>query len=356
MKHTMNPGGVGWMAALAVTIAPALAWGQDCQVDADCGQGFQCIHDSAGTSSVTGVGGSSVPECGDAICEGGSEDIETCPEDCDTIQYCAPAECTSDSDCAEGYECGPEAGSSSAVSGAGGSSGSVCGDGICAIDETSTSCATDCESYRLCQVVQVECTTNADCPAGYYCYFEESSSSVAVGFASASTDGTDGSSVATSGAVDSASGDVGTTTSAPPQDTTSTTGSVDSTGVCLAETTDDVSAVSTGTSDVATVGGESAASGTTGSVGAGGVSATAAVGGDAVESASSDGASEATSASAATGSGGSGDPDGSGGGDDGDDGGCSCTLLGSNSGTSALAMLLLGLVAGVTRRRRASRP
>src|SRR6187399_2158315 len=94
--------GMGWKLALLTALLPGTAWAQDCDVDADCGHGFQCIHTS-GSAVSGGVGGSqSQAECGDGICDFAAEDVDSCPQDCDTLQYCAPAECDSDTDCAEG--------------------------------------------------------------------------------------------------------------------------------------------------------------------------------------------------------------------------------------------------------------
>ena len=318
------------------TLMNVPAFGQDCQLDSDCGQGFQCIHDAAGTSSVTGAGGSSMPQCGDGICEGASEDIESCPEDCDTIQYCAPAECSSDGDCAEGYECGPELGANSSSS-SGGTSGSVCGDSICASDESNDSCPDDCFVYRLCQMAQVMCTLDSDCAAGFYCYRVESSSNVAASVDSAAssdtaTDGSDGSSATSDGGDVTTGGD---------------SGGGDEVGICLptiTETTD-------GSSNVATVGGDTGGSTTSAGEASGGAASN-----DSAASAASDGAGGTASgdsgnASSATGGGGSSDSDDDA--DSGDDAGCSCGVVGSQSRSDGvLAPLLLSVMLAFARRKK----
>jgi len=370
MKQSM-----GWTLALVVGLAPSVAWGQDCQEDADCGHGFQCIHDSAGTSSVTGVGGSTQAECGDGICEFGAEDIESCPQDCDTVQYCAPAECESNADCGEGYECGDEVGSNSSFTSAGGSSSSVCGDGTCDFDEDNASCPDDCAVYRLCQPIQMTCSTDADCAEGFYCYVGVSDDVSNVGFSSVDS-GTSGSDTA---AADSGSGntDAGTGGSgfAPPADTTDGSSGGDETGVCVAEASDSGgSAVNVGTSGD-TVSGSNGPSGTTGddtdgqaassaANGAGGASVVAGNGSPATsgsdgDASGSDGDASGSDGEASSGSGtGSGtdaggagsDPDASGDDSD-DDGGCSCSMLGVQGSSGLLGAALFGLVAGIRRRR-----
>lgn len=362
---------MGWKLALVVGLAPSAAWGQDCQEDADCGHGFQCIHESGGTSSVTGVGGSMQAECGDGICEFGAEDIESCPQDCDTLQYCAPAECDSSSDCAEGYECGEEIGSNSSFTSAGGSSSSVCGDGNCDFDESNASCPDDCAVYRLCQPIQMTCSTDDDCAEGFYCYVGVSDNVATVGFSSVDS-GTSGSDTA---AADSGSGntDAGTggTGFAPPADTTDGTSGGDETGVCVAEASDSGgSAVNSG-SNGGTMGGSSGPSGTTSAdtdgqaansatSGAGGASAVGGDGSPATNGNGSDGETNGSDGEASSGSGtGSGsdaggagsDPDAAGESDD--DGGCSCSVLGAQGSSGLLGAALFGLVAGIRRRRNA---
>src|SRR5690606_31138658 len=305
---------IGVFAALLVV--PRVGLAQECETDADCGHGFQCIHDSAGTSSVTGAGGSSMPECGDGICEGGSEDIDSCPQDCDTIQYCAPGECSSDSDCAEGYECGPEVGSNSAVTSVGGSGGSVCGDGICSFDESNASCPEDCRVYRLCQVKQVICMGDEDCPDGFYCYREGvdagSSGSSNVEGSSGSTDTAD-----SSNGSDGTDGDERATTSGGER-------IVFVAGVCLPESSD----ATTTQGNSSTDGGQAASgSGGSGTDGGGG----AASDGNALnasatgsgESSGSDSGGSSSGGASGDGSGGAGSGDG--GGSD-DEGGCACVV------------------------------
>lgn len=301
--HSLRSSQVAIIAAL-LGLLPATAWGQDCAVDEDCGHGFQCIHDSAGTSSVTGSGGSSAAECGDGICDGASEDVDSCPDDCDTIQYCGPAECTSDDDCAEGYECGPEVGSNTATTGAGGSGSSECGDSICGIDESTDTCPEDCRVYRFCQVAQVPCKTDADCSDGLYCYHPGANS---------------GSSAVSGSSGEQASGGSGGQAAG------------DEAGQCVPEETGENSASSTQGSETSTGGGGSgeANSSATGSNGVGGVS---------------DSGNDSSATGNATGSSEGGSSGGGG------DGGCSCSM--PAQGKTPSALLLLGAVACVRTARR----
>jgi hypothetical protein len=330
------------LAVLSLTHANSSA-AQECLEDVDCGHGFQCIHDSAGTSSVTGVGGSTMPECGDGICEAGSEDIDSCPDDCDTIQYCAPAECTTDADCAEGYECGDEVGSNSVSTSGGGTAGSVCGDGVCDFDESNASCPDDCEVYRLCQVARVVCTSDEDCADGFYCYLDQDSTNVAVAVASVdsgsdtATDGSDGSSDSsnTDGA-DSGTGD----SFAPPA-----TSGGDESGICLPEVSDTTG----GSNNVATIGGETVGSSATSGGDSGGDNNANA------ESSGTDGSGGVNTAAgndSASATGGASSDTGGASGDDAssDDAGCSCTLAGSGAGPKSFLLLLLGLAVSVWRR------
>ena len=385
---------LGWKLALVAGLTPGAAWGQDCQTDGDCGHGFQCIHTGGGTSSVTGVGGSTQPECGDGVCDGGDEDVESCPQDCDTIQYCAVAECDSNADCAEGYECGEEVGSNTSFTSAGGSSASVCGDGTCDIDENNDNCAEDCRVYRLCQPVQMQCTSDDDCADGFYCYLSASENSAVTGGSpvmttggsdtatngndSADTDGATSDDTGSSGSTDAGAG--GTGSGFVPVDDTDTSGSTsggDETGVCLPESSDSGSS-----GNVNTVGGVTGPADTSGATGAdagssdaGGAGNLAASAGNGTPVTGGDGdgtgtdGEEETSASgnSASGSNASGSNDtggdaggagGGGGSDPGaeskssdDDGGCSCAMLGAQGSSGLLAAALFGLVAGIRRRR-----
>lgn len=359
--------GMGWKLALLTVLIPTAAWGQDCDVDADCGHGFQCIHTS-GSAVTGGVGGSqSQAECGDSICDFAAEDIESCPQDCDTLQYCAPAECDSDSDCAEGYECGEESGSgTSGFTSAGGSSASVCGDGVCDLDETNGNCAADCAVVRSCREQQVQCMSDGDCDDGFYCYVGEvaEASSVAVSSVGSTGGADDTVSSSDDSGSDGSDGSSATTDSgfAPPADTGGSTSGGDEVGVCLPESSDSGSTGDVGTTGddtdagSATTEGEGAtsdgaATGPSAGNGAGGVSSTLGSG----SPASATGGDSDASASDGSGSGGA-DPDA--GGDDADesdgDEGCSCAVVGTKGASGLFAALLLGLVVSVRRRRSSS--
>ncbi len=322
-----------------VTSVNALA--QECETDADCGHGFQCIHMAAGNSAVTGAGGSSMPdpECGDGVCDSSSEDIESCPEDCDTIQYCAVAECSSDDDCAEGYECGPEIGSNSATTASGGTAGSSCGDSVCGPDETNQNCPEDCRIWRECQPAHTPCESDGDCVEGFYCNKADSGGS---NFGtSASSDNDAGSSSVSSDGASNGSDGRNTSSDAGESGTSSSTNGGDesagASGLCWPEQGDVGSSStneansSTSTGPV-TSGSNEANGNASGSNGAGGGLNNA--------------ASDAASGSSSDGGG------GSSGGDEEDEAGCSCSSLAAARSSRWFGALFgLGLL-GVARKRR----
>ncbi len=335
--------------------ATLTARAQDCQTDEDCGHGFECLH-LAGTSAVTGAGGSSMPECGDDICETGLEDVESCPEDCDNIQVCAPVACTDDADCAEGYECRPEesAGSSSFTSG-GGSSGSSCGDGICDSDETEDSCPEDCSVQDVCQVVETPCTSDEDCADGFYCFLPAADGATSVA------------SVDTSGSSDVASGDTGGTSGSDAATDGSAAvsggggGAANATseaGVCWPETADIGSVDGTDGSSSSTAGGAATGGEATNggsATGQGGTEqSSAASGGDSLSATGSDGGGgESGSSDSGSSDSGSG---GAGGGNSDDEGGCSCSMPGSTkTPTNIWFLLSAGGLTTFGRRRRQPR-
>src|SRR5688572_22974084 len=89
----------GSMALGVVTTARAAS--AACENDEDCGSGFECVHSTeysdsgtvGGTSGSTdGGGGTSSSACDNGSCEW-DETFETCPEDCNEITSCEPAEC-----------------------------------------------------------------------------------------------------------------------------------------------------------------------------------------------------------------------------------------------------------------------
>lgn len=354
---------VGFKVALLVGVAPGAVWAQECRKDADCGHGFRCLQTSANTSSVTGTGGSSQVECGDGICEGGVEDPDSCPADCDTISYCAPAECDSNADCAEGYECGDEVGGNSSFTSAGGSTSSVCGDDNCDLDENNDNCPEDCPVFRYCQPQQMQCSSDDDCAEGFYCDFGGGSNSVGSVTVSNVDSGTNGTDTATDGS-DGTDGTGGASAGfAPPADTTGGTGS-DGLGVCQVESSDVGNSSSSdgssngGPTDSSATGADTGSSAGNNNDGAGGASA---VGGEGspTNATGSDGdtGSGNDSGGNATGSdgGGAGGSDPGAGGDDGDDdGGCSCAVVGVPASSGFFGALVLGIAAGIRRRRTGS--
>lgn len=343
---------VGFKVALLVGVAPGAVWAQECRKDADCGHGFRCLQTSATTSSVTtGVGGSTQVECGDGICEGGVEDPDSCPSDCETISYCAPAECDSDADCADGYECGEEVGANSSSS-VGGSASSVCGDNSCDFDEDNESCPEDCGVFRYCQPARVQCSSDADCAQGFYCSFDSGDNVSSVNVSSVDS-GTNGSDTATDGSSSGSSGSDSDGTDggfAPPVDTTGG----DRTGVCLPESSDNTAGPNStnGSTDGSATGADTGSTNAANNNGAGGANA---VGGEGSPTSGSDtdgGSSDGNATGSDGGGAGGSDPDaGAGGSAGGDDGGCSCAVVGVPASSGFLGALLFGIVAGIRRRR-----
>jgi MYXO-CTERM domain-containing protein len=217
---------VSALAFAAAFQAPATARatiraGGECEVNSDCGQGFECEalprdwSGTGGTGAMTGAGGtaamgageadaaagtgtggsgSGVPVppnvCGNGLCDPG-ETSASCAADCEDYNYCVPAECTSASDCAEGYAC-PEA----ILPGTGGaSSAPFCGDGLCTgSNENVDTCPADCVGTRYCTPESGYCTSDAQCAPGFYC------SSVGTGSGTGGTGAASGGAPGTGGA------------------------------------------------------------------------------------------------------------------------------------------------------------
>jgi len=148
-----------------------------CASDADCAEGLQCETYTYEQCS----GGGSVPPCAPG---------EECPEpepvetECETIteSYCLPpylGTCTADADCGPGFTCEEYENCGCTSSGDSGSSGSSDGstpslppDGSDTppsegTPEEDCSCEPSGEFY--CELVEVECTSDADCIDGFIC-------------------------------------------------------------------------------------------------------------------------------------------------------------------------------------------
>jgi MYXO-CTERM domain-containing protein len=148
-----------------------------CTSDADCAEGLQCETYTYEQCS----GGGSVPPCAPG---------EDCPQpepvepECETIteSYCLPpylGACTADADCGPGFTCEEYENCGCSSSGSSGSSGGSDG-GVPPLPpdgsdvppsegtpEEDCSCEPSGEFY--CELVQVECTTDADCIDGFVC-------------------------------------------------------------------------------------------------------------------------------------------------------------------------------------------
>ncbi|HEY3499669.1 MAG TPA: MYXO-CTERM sorting domain-containing protein, partial [Polyangiaceae bacterium] len=111
--------------------------------------------------------------CGNLVCEIVYESPESCPSDCVLSKWCVAAECTSSSDCAEGYTC-PEP---TFPGTGGGPNAPFCGDGLCTgDDEDAESCPEDCAPTRYCTPETVYCTSDQQCAEGFYCRHSAGSS------------------------------------------------------------------------------------------------------------------------------------------------------------------------------------
>ncbi len=154
--------------------SPALAVTSECEEDADCGAGFVCevtyesssgvsVGGTGGTASGSGGGGGAAAFCGDGMCQS-TETSDSCSADCVEVHYCAPAPCDETSDCATGYFC-----QANMPPGTGGTGPAWCGDGICTTGEDVENCADDCAVSGVCAVEWNGCSSDIDCPSGFYC-------------------------------------------------------------------------------------------------------------------------------------------------------------------------------------------
>lgn len=389
MMLRQKPVIVSVAAVLAVLGSARVASAGECVADEDCGHGFECEVQPDGTAGTGSGGGSSggtgggssggaaggssggtqgfAPPrdvtCGDGLCQV-TESADTCAADClNTI--CALAVCETSDDCAEGYECADEP-----VAGTGGAAGSTCGDGLCTSGETRETCAEDCTATRRCTPAGGICSSDAQCPDGFYCSFLGSGSGGFGGTGSAV-----GGSAGTSSAGTSFGGTTGGTgagsdaalaagTCMPRDDGAG--GTLGSGGTAGGDGAGTGGTAFGGSGALGTGGTGTGAIGGTGGTGTGGTGAIAGTAGMEGGTSGSTGGSTSSggngsggtgSGGTGNGSGGTGNASGSGGNASGEDpgaaerGGCSVASGGGRSAFAELgALLLAGLVA--LRRRR----
>jgi MYXO-CTERM domain-containing protein len=148
---------------------------ESCESDADCSDDLECVTQtyeqcsgggSTGACQITPDGGT---ECEDA----GTPDVT---ESCETITegYCVPSyigPCEADADCGEGFACEPyevcECPPGSPV-GPGGDGAEDAG----AIDASTTDSGDGCTCEvegNYCELIETECTTDADCSGDLTC-------------------------------------------------------------------------------------------------------------------------------------------------------------------------------------------
>jgi hypothetical protein len=150
----------------------------DCNDDADCGLGFQCVLEVI---------------CAEPICEG-----DECWGECAQFGFCEPVEeheCFDDDDCKPGTHCEITSWCGGDAEGAPEPTDGWCGGGVCVPDEipgclTNEDCPegficeyldgpcgdpeVDCLPYAQCVPAPIqECLTNEDCPAGFVCELYE---------------------------------------------------------------------------------------------------------------------------------------------------------------------------------------
>jgi MYXO-CTERM domain-containing protein len=218
----------GWLVGAAALFAANAASAQDCATDADCGDGYVCKTGMTPACAEKPCP-SDDPKCNDlppdcapmeyhycqakpcsddsdcpdtmvchsetsTECAGGSAaSPPACPKDADcaqpdpqpvpqdtcketTVSACTPRwalPCTKAADCGEGFDCKEQVSgmcSGSAPAAGGGSSGSQDG-GAPAGDQAlpQQTCTTEHTGQYYCELQDLPCDSNADCPSGLEC-------------------------------------------------------------------------------------------------------------------------------------------------------------------------------------------
>jgi MYXO-CTERM domain-containing protein len=135
-----------------------------CESDADCGTGRICIERT--WESCTGGAAVDCDEAGNCTQTSFNEECTT-----ESSAYCGyryEAECTVSEDCGPGFDCVPNE-----VCWCGGSTGGVSGEGGAAsVPEepmTDPECGCEPTGTNRCELQELACTTDADCPADFLC-------------------------------------------------------------------------------------------------------------------------------------------------------------------------------------------
>lgn len=164
---------------LAVSSLAARAGAAECKADADCQEGDICIRSvnpecppevECPDDGTSGSGRCERPCNVDDDCGAGQEcvpfaidctDEAECPPTQGVCEY-RPPKCQTDADCAEGFECRPE----------GGSSDGSCGEAPCTTDAGTGDDPGGkplAEETLRCQPKPLECGSDEDCPAPLTC-------------------------------------------------------------------------------------------------------------------------------------------------------------------------------------------
>lgn len=144
-----------WVAVMTLAVAGQARAYEECDTDADCVDGFRCEV-------------MEIDACPDVVCPEGEECPEPDPRTCETETFgmCVPAPCTTDADCGEGLQC-------LAVTYENCPAVEPCSpSGDCGEPEPSVECEEVVE-YLCLPTFMAPCETAADCGEGFECREDE---------------------------------------------------------------------------------------------------------------------------------------------------------------------------------------